>query len=248
MRGILSLAACELRRALGSWLAWVLSAFVVMLAALLFCIQLLKSQQMGADQSISYVLLRGLYNYMALLLTLVAPMLTMHLLSDEQRSGALELLNSTPLSCTQIMLGKFLGGLVLLLVPVLLLSLMPLSLLPFVALDLRVVAVYTGSILLYVGALTALGLYASSLGERPAVAAILSLFMIFLLWLCGLSRYFMAPDEPLTQVLSYLYLLGHYHELLTGWVSLTDVCYYLLLIGLCMGLTTQRLESRRRLP
>lgn len=68
------------------------------------------------------------------------------------------------------------------------------------------------------------------------------------LWLGGLARYYLAPDEPFTRVLAYLYLLGHYQEILSGWFSTADVGYYVLLTALCISLTVQRLEARRILP
>lgn len=248
MRAIVSLAGCELRRALGSYLAWVAGAVVVMLVALLFSLQLLKAQQLGGGQSLSYVSLRQLYDSTATLLALVTPVLTMHLLSDEQRSGSLDLLLAAPLSCTHIMLGKFLGGFGLLALPVLLVTLIPAAMLPFVPLDLGMVALYLAATLLYAAALAALGLYASSLVGDPVVAAVICFAAILLLGLCGLSRYFLAPEEMLTQALAYLFLFGHHQELLSGWFSTADVAYYLLLTGLCMALTTQRLETRRTLP
>ena len=130
----------------------------------------------------------------------------------------------------------------------LLVSLIPAAMLPFAPLDVGVVALYLVATLLYAAALTAIGLYASSLGGRPVVAAVICFLAIFLLGLCGLSRYFLEPDAPLTQVLSYLFLFGHYQELLSGWFSTADVVYYLLLAAVCMGLTVQRLEARRTLP
>lgn len=248
MRASLILAGCELRRATGSYLAWVLGAAVVGLASLLFFLELTKSQQLGGGQSLSYVNLRQLYNSTAILLAFIAPVLTMHLLSDERRSGSLDLLLAAPLSCTGIVLGKFLGGLGLLTLPVLLVSLIPVVMLPFAPLDVGMVALYLAATMLYAGALVALGLYASSLGERPAVAAVVCFLAIFLLWLCGLARYYLAPDETFTRVLAYLYLLGHYQEILSGWFSTADVGYYVLLTVLCISLTVQRLEARRILP
>ena len=248
MRAIFKLADCELRRAMGSSLVWMLGAAVFVLVSLLFFLRLTEAQQLGGGQSLSHVHLRHLYSSTTMLLAFVAPVLTMHLLSDEQRSGALDLLIAAPLSCTTIVFGKFLGGSGLLAFPILLVSLIPAAMLPFTTLDMGMVALYFGVTLLHAGLLGAIGLYVSSLWERPAVAAMTCFLVIFLLWLCGLSGYFMAPDEPLTQVLSYLYLMGHYQAIQSGWFSTADVGYYVLLTGLCIGLTVQRLERRRILP
>jgi ABC-2 type transport system permease protein len=64
----------------------------------------------------------------AIILLMVMPLLTMRSIAEEKRNRSLCLLMSSPLSMTEIVLGKFLGMMLFVIVLVSMLMLMPLSL------------------------------------------------------------------------------------------------------------------------
>ena len=96
------------------WL--LLAALQGMLAWLLFA-QLdayrgISAQLVAAQSSlgINDLVIAPSLNSLGILLLLATPLLGMHALSDERRSGHLQVLLSSPLSVTQLLLGKWLGN------------------------------------------------------------------------------------------------------------------------------------------
>jgi len=101
-----------------------------------------------------------------MILLMIMPLITMRSFSEEKRNKTLSLLISSPLSMTEIVLGKFLGLFLFVLILVSLLMLMPLSLYLGTALDTgKLVSIYL-SMLLLLGSFAAIGLYLSSLTDN----------------------------------------------------------------------------------
>ncbi len=133
---ILTIAARELRTLFLSPLAWSVLAVVQLLLAFLFLArvemyQLYQPQLLALDNApgVTEIVLPDLLGNAAIVLLLVVPLLTMRLIAEERRNKTLTLLVSAPVSMTEIVLGKYLGVLLFLLIVLVLIALMPLSLL-----------------------------------------------------------------------------------------------------------------------
>jgi len=183
----------------------------------------------------------SLFDWVGIVLLLVTPLLTMRLISEERRNNTLPLLLSAPLSMTSIILGKFLGVMGFFLILVAMLTLMPLSLLLGGNLDFGQLASGLLGIILFLGALSALGLYISTLTAQPTVAAISTFAAFLLLWMFDWAE---SAGEQ-SSVLGYLAITKHYQPLLKGFFSTADVVYYVLFIVLFLILSIQRLDANR---
>ena len=133
---ILTIALRELRTLFLSPLAWSILAVVQLLLAFLFLArvemyQLYQPQLLALDNApgVTEIVLPDLLGNAAIVLLLVVPLLTMRLIAEERRNKTLTLLVSAPVSMTEIVLGKYLGVLLFLLIVLALIALMPLSLL-----------------------------------------------------------------------------------------------------------------------
>src|SRR5512142_2362011 len=104
MRNVWTITSRELKALFVSPIAYVVSALFLVAMGYLFSLILINSQ----DAS-----LRGTFSNMVFILLLLAPALTMKLLADEQRMGTIELLLTAPVRDWQVVVGKFLGSLVL---------------------------------------------------------------------------------------------------------------------------------------
>ncbi|MEX0951160.1 MAG: ABC transporter permease subunit, partial [Gammaproteobacteria bacterium] len=127
MNAILTIAANELRRLLVTPMAWIALASVQFVLAIFFFLlltQFLENPQI-AQQGVTQIVATGTLQLAGIILLLVVPFLTMRLFSEEYRSGSLTLLLSSPLSLTEIVLGKFLGIYVFLLIMLGMIALMP---------------------------------------------------------------------------------------------------------------------------
>ena len=246
---IAHIAARELRALFLSPLAWSVLAVVQFILAYLFLAQIdtymmFAPQLAGREDApgVTDVIVAPLFGNAAVILLLVAPLITMRVLSEERRNRTLSLLISAPVSMTEIVLGKYLGILGFFFVVLTLLAAMALSLSFGTDLDLGKVASGLVGLALLIGAFSAAGLYMSSLTDQPTIAAVGSFGLLLLLWIINWAG---SSGEQVSGLFSYLSLVGHYESLLKGLFNSADVIYYLLFILTFLVLSIQRLDANR---
>lgn len=243
---VFTIARYELRRLFGSPQAWIVLAVIQFLAAMFFYILLsryLEAPQSQADRGITEAVAAGALQIAGILLLMVTPFLTTRLFSDEQRSGTIQLLFSSPVSLSHLVLGKYLGIVLFLFLALILVALMPLSLLPGTNLDLGLLAAGLLGLALLVLTFTAVGLFISTLTAQPGVAAILTFTVLFLLWIIHIAG--STTTEPAAGVFSYLSLLQHFNGLLQGMISSVDVGFFLIMSIVFILLSIWRLDAVR---
>jgi ABC-2 type transport system permease protein len=177
----------------------------------------------------------------AIVLLVVAPLLTMRLISEERRNQTLSLLMSAPVSMSEIVFGKYLGILGFFFIMVALIVLMPLSLLFGTSLDMGMFAAGVLGLALLLASFAAVGLYMSTLTSQPAVAAISTFGVLLMLWIANLGNTSTDKDS----LLSYLSILQHYQAMMKGIVNSGDVVYYMLFIGVFLALSIRHLDAQR---
>jgi len=180
-------------------------------------------------------------------LLLIVPLLTMRLISEEQKNQTLPLLFSAPVSMAQIILGKYFGILGFLFILVLMIALMPFSLLLGAAIDLGQIFAALLGLFLVTASFAAAGLYMSTLTKHPAIAAVSSFGLLLFLWIINWAGNTADTEVYGENVLTWFSLLTHFEPLLKGVFSSADIAYYLLFISLFLVLGIRRLE-RLRLP
>lgn len=242
---IFTIAWREFRSLFLSPLAWVMLAVLQIILGGLF-IYILSVVYENQDKAIlmegwpgiTLSILPIFLTFAAFLLLLVVPLLTMRLVAEERRSKTITLLFSAPVSMTEIVLGKYLGVMMFLLLVLALVALMPLSLLVGGRIDLGVVFAGLLGLLLTVASFAAVGLFISTLTQHPAVAAIASFGALLCFWLLDLSA-------QGTGLIAYLSLFNHYQPLLYGIFDTADAVYHLLLIVTLLALSVRRLDADR---
>lgn len=202
-----------------------------------------------------------LLNLLETLMVFFVPVLTMRLLAEERRLGTLEVLLTSPVRDWEVVVGKWLGGLLaylaavsFTLVYVLLLSIQePLrTQVDLAGMRLVLPALDYGSILVaYVGlvlvgaAWVAVGVLASSLTSNQVVAAVVGIFTLLLVDV-GLAFAVDLPLPPaLRDFLDYASASRHAFSFQDGRLVLSDAVYYLTLVVGALFLATRVLESRR---
>ncbi len=246
---IRTLALRELRSLFLSPLAWAILAVVLFLLAWLFLAQVEYFQMVQPRlvsipnaPGITAIVVAPMLGDAAIILMLVAPLLTMRLIADERRNHTLPLLLSSPVSMTEIVLGKYLGLLLFFLILLALIALMPLSLLMGGGLDFGTLAAGFLGLALLLAAYSAAGLFMSSLTRQPTVAAISTFGLLLLLWVIDWAG---NARPGMSGVFAYLSLLRHYESLLKGLFNTKDVLYYLLFIATFLVLSIRRLDADR---
>src|SRR5690606_30245484 len=117
------------------------------------------------------------------ILIFLIPAVTMRSFSDEKKQGTLELLLTKPISTLQIVLGKYFGAFILIVIALLptLLYVFTISKLGAIEGNLDVGSVmgsYFG-LLFLVAAYTSIGIFASTLSDNQIVAFIIAVFICF---------------------------------------------------------------------
>ncbi len=248
----------ELKNLFLSPLAWAILVVTQIILCYQFLSQLETYMQMQAKLSVlehspgvTDLVVAPLLGGAAIVLLIIVPLLTMRLISEEQKNQTLSLLFSAPISMTEIILGKYLGVLSFLMILIAMIALMPLSLLLGTAIDLGQFFSALLGLSLVVASFIAAGLYMSTLTKQPAIAAISSFGLLLLLWMINWagnsSDVQDAIDKTTEHTLSWFSLLNHFEPLLKGIFSSTDIIYYMLFISLFLTLAIRRLE-RLRLP
>lgn len=160
------------------------------------------------------------------ILIFLVPAVTMRSFSDEKKQGTLELLVTKPISHLKIVLGKYFGALILII-----LALLP-TLLYILALDNlkmtvdildygSIIGSYLG-LLFLVAAYTAIGLFASTISDNQIVAFINAVFLCFFFYfgfegLSGLS----------TLSLEQFGMEAHYNSISRGVLDTRDLVYFI---------------------
>ena len=194
-----------------------------------------------------YADLESLFLYTPYVFTFLIPAISMRSLAEERRAGTWELLQTSPLSLTQIILAKYLALLLLVFMAILptLGYAYSISLLgdPPGNLDW---AGFFGSWLglLMIGAtFAAVGLFASSLTSQQVVAFVLGVFLCFVLYFGLTALAGMVPGDWAYWI-EELSLSYHYNSLSRGVIDSRDLFFLFGMIWIFLGATVLILKKK----
>lgn len=182
------------------------------------------------------------------ILIFLIPAVTMRSFSDEKKQGTLELLLTKPTSHLQIVLGKYLGAFILIVIALIptLLYVYTVNQLgnPMGNLDFgSTLGSYFG-LLFLVAAYTAIGVFASTLSENQIVAFIIAVFLCFFLYVGfeGVSE-FMASN-----FIDQLGMSAHFKSMSRGVLDTRDILYFLGVTALFILFTVKRINIEGAKP
>jgi ABC-2 type transport system permease protein len=204
-----------------------------------------QSQMMGGGQTmnVNEQIIRPLLGFASTVALFLIPMITMRLFAEEKKSGTIELLLTSPVSDNQIILGKWLGAMLLYLC-VLGMSMINIALLfAWGKPDLKPVLVAYLGLLLQGGCLLAIGTFISTTTKNQIVAGGVTFFVCLLLWLLS---WFTAFDSTVpAQVVNYLSIVTHFENFGKGVLDSKDVVFYISFIFFALFATSRSMESLR---
>jgi ABC-2 type transport system permease protein len=172
------------------------------------------------------------------MLMLLIPLFTMRLIAEERRNHTWVLLLTAPVPAAHIVLGKFLGLLLLLALIVAGCAALLATLLLGTQADIGLMLSNLLGVMLLAAGYAALGLYFSALSRQPVIAATGALGLSFGLWLMDVSS-----GDSFLRALSPN---AHFQNLNTGLVNSADLIYFALLISTLLWLTIRQLNDERR--
>lgn len=186
----------------------------------------------------------GTFQNMGILLVTLTPLMSMRLLASEYSAGTAELLLTLPLRPWEIVLGKYLGAVTILLVitAATLVDLIPLYLFGTPETP-TIVAGYLGFVLLGMACL-AVGQLFSALTHNQIVAALISAAVLLGFWFTGHAQTFQA-SSGLRWLAGYLSFALHFADFIQGLVRSEAVAFYLIVSAIALVLTSAYLQWRR---
>ncbi|HET7831921.1 MAG TPA: ABC transporter permease subunit [Gallionella sp.] len=195
--------------------------------------------QLANPPGVTVTVAAPLFNTVALMLMMLVPMFTMRLLAEERRNQTLPLLLSAPLAGCHIVLGKFFGLLMFL---VLLMATVPLMLYTLTLgtpLDHGLMLSNIVGLLLLAASYVALGLYISALTTQPVIAAIGALVVLVGLWLADVSA--SAEHSPWHLISP----INHFQNFNAGLLDSSDAAFFGLFTTVFLLLAIRRLHNNR---
>ncbi|WP_299672100.1 Gldg family protein [uncultured Polaribacter sp.] len=251
MKKIIKIARLELSILFYSPIAWLVLIIFFTQTALTFTDLLYRfetSQQLGRPlqrlTNILFALDDGILATAQKHLYLYIPLLTMGLMSREISSGSIKLLYSSPITITEIILGKYLSMLVYnFLLVLILLSFIFVGTLSIEALDIPFVLGGIFGVYLLMCAYAAIGLFMSSLTSYQVVAAISTLALLAILNFIGSVGQTFDFFRDITYWLS---IKGRTDYFVNGLISSKDIIYFVVVIFLFLMLSTIKLSHARK--
>ena len=190
----------------------------------------------------------GLFDLAPVVFLLLVPAITMRSFAEEHKTGTIELLLTSPLSDMQIILGKYLAAVFLLLI-----SLIP-TLIYFISVyflgypqgNIDTGAMWGSYIgLLFLGGtFAAIGIFVSSMTDNQIIAFVFSALLCFLIWLAFDFIYSFHIFGTFGYVIKNLGISHHYSSLSRGVIDSRDILYFLSVIVLFLYMARLRLQSR----
>jgi ABC-2 type transport system permease protein len=172
------------------------------------------------------------------------PALTMRQFAEENRSGTIELLLTKPVSDWQVVLGKFLSTLMLILIALALTLPYYITVASLGPVDHG--AVWSGylGLILMSAAYISIGVFTSSVSSNQIVSYLLALFIgiFFQIIFTMLASNF---SGLVGEILNFLSVSTHFDSITRGVIDTKDLIYFLSLIFLGMILTEANLAKKR---
>lgn len=254
MRNTLAIMGKELRIYFYSPIAYVVTSVFILITGYLFynivdfasrqSMQIMRVQGSLPQINLNELVFRPTFHNMAIIMMLTLPLLTMRLLAEEKKEKTIELLMTSPISLTSIILGKFIAAMVVFTFMLGLTAYMPL-LMGYYG-TVQIAPILTGylGIWLLGGVFISVGLFASSLTENQIIASFVAFATVLLLWLIGWMAQSLG-DSGLGPLLAFLSIADHTTSFIQGILNTKDFIYQGSIIILGLFLTHRVLESQR---
>ena len=188
--------------------------------------------------------MRALFGIVPLVYLFFIPAVSMGLISREKSLGTIEIISTLPVRERDIVLGKYLAGLTLILVA-LFSTIIHYITLSNVGTTVDHGAVFTGylGLALLGGVYTSVGVFASSLTENQVIAFIVGIAIVLAFFLMDKLLFFVPAS--MAGIIQYLSTEFHLSNISRGVIDTRNLIYFGSVIGFFLSMTTRILESRK---
>lgn len=224
MHNVLVIARRELRSYFDSAVAYIVVASFLLVAGWMFFSSLFL---MGRAD------LRGLFAPSvfspSMLLVVLTPAVTMRLISEERKTGSLELLTTMPVLDREVIMGKFLAALGLVSTAIFSTVVYALTVASLGSLDWGAVFAGYFGLVLFASSLVAIGLLCSALSDNQIVAFIIGFIICAALYLVYWLQFFLPSG--IAPIVEFISTSSHLDNIARGVIDSRDVIYYASVTG-----------------
>ncbi|MCX7641881.1 MAG: ABC transporter permease subunit [Elusimicrobiales bacterium] len=168
--------------------------------------------------------LNSLVDVVPLILTFFIPAITMKLIAEEKKTQTIEIILTLPLTEEEIIIGKYLSAVTIMIISILLMLIYALTLIFLSKPDYgHIVGTYL-SIFFTSLTFTAAGLFASTLSSSQITAFIGGFAVCFILYLSGKITFFLPLS--IQNAVSYIGIDYHISNMSRGVLDLKDIVYF----------------------
>ena len=239
MRQTLLIARRELAATFNNLWGYIILAFILVIDGLLF-----NAQALGETARTSTYVLQEFFEVGFGTTVVAAILITMRLIAEERQRGTHLLLDASPVSDTQLVLGKFLSAFAFLGLLTLATLYMPALIFVEGKVSLGHIGAGYAGLLLAGAAVLAIGTFGSSVGRNQLEAAAVSGFLVLIFLLMWKLERLSVP--PVSDFFSHMSLFDkHFQPFQMGRIELAPVVYYLSVTFVFLSLSIRRMSLRR---
>ena len=184
------------------------------------------------------------FSLVTYVLLLLVPLITMHLWSEEKKNKTDQLLLTSSLPVSSIILGKYLACLTLFAINVVIMLIYPFTM------SFYGTVVWTNVFMLYFGyfllgsALLSVGLFISTLTESQFVSAIITFVLVLTMFL---FKVFTSTVNIgfVADVIEWFSLFSRFDAFVYGFIDISTIIYYLSFSGLFVFLSIVFIQKKR---
>jgi ABC-2 type transport system permease protein len=203
-----------------------------------------QSQLPKQQLNIHYAVFLRHLSYLNLMLMLVVPAFTMRLFAEEKKMRTYDLLLTSPITSSQIVIGKYLAVLGAILCLVFLSFLYPAVTAFFAKINWAILLIAFLGIFLVSAVYAAMDLFCSSITESAIVSYVMAVIFNVAIWFVGMGGE--AMDGPLARkIFEHISLSQHLSSLVEGTIRTGTLVFFATLIFLFGFLSERVVESSR---
>jgi len=189
--------------------------------------------------------MRSFFSIMPWIFIFLIPAMTMRLWSEEYRQGTIETLLTSSVPITVTVIGKYLASLIFLAISLIMTLALPITISSIGNLDWgTVIVAYFGTLLLGSAYIT-IGLLVSAFTRNQIVAFMLSVVIIFALFILSQPIVTFSLPASIVPLIDYISFGSHYDSIIRGVIDSRDIVYYLSFTALLIYINTQILNFKR---
>jgi ABC-2 type transport system permease protein len=252
MKNVLIICGKEIKSYFSSPIAYLLMTIFAVIfgyfffsASAYFVQASMQSQMQGQSQpmNVNDFIIGPLLGNASVVGLFLIPMISMRLFAEEKRQGTIELLMTSPIHDWEIIVGKWLGALIMYGCVIGISGLNVALLFAYGKPDWRPILIGYLGLLLQGGCLLAIGTFISTTTSNQIIAGGATFAVCLLLWVLDwVSSY---EQAAWAKVIAYCSVLTHFEPFSKGVIDTKDVVFYLSMIFFGLFLTQRSLESLR---